>query len=106
MFFGAASSPGQAMTPGMTPWGDGATPAYPGSVWSPAGLGSGMTPGGPGFSPSGASDASGMSPAGFSPAWSPQPGTPGSPTYAPMSPSLPSPSSPSYSPTSPYGGSP
>ena len=127
MFFGAAASPGQAMTPGMTPWADGATPAYGGSVWSPAGLGSGMTPGGPGFSPSGASDASGMSPAGFSPAWSPQPGSPGSPamspyipspahgaespsyspsspTYAPMSPSLPA--SPSYSPTSPYGGSP
>jgi len=125
MFFGAAHSPGQAMTPGMTPWAEGATPAYGGSAWSPAGLGSGMTPGGPGFSPSGASDASGMSPAGFSPAWSPQPGSPGSPamspyipspahgdqspsyspsspTYAPMSPSLPSPSSPSYSPTSPH----
>merc|ERR1719319_1770425 len=124
MFFGSAASPGQAMTPGMTPWAEGATPAYGGSVWSPAGLGSGMTPGGPGFSPSGASDASGMSPAGFSPAWSPQPGSPGSPamspyipspahgdqspsyspsspTYQPMSPSLPSPSSPSYSPTSP-----
>merc|ERR1719210_1296730 len=120
MFFGAAHSPGPAMTPGMTPWADGATPAYGGSVWSPAGLGSGMTPSGP-------SDASGMSPAGFSPAWSPQPGSPGSPamspyipspahgaespsyspsspTYAPMSPSLPA--SPSYSPTSPYGGSP
>merc|ERR1719357_2030194 len=131
MFFGAAQSPGQAMTPGMTPWQEGATPAYGmggGSVWSPGGgMGSGMTPGGPGFSPSGASDASGMSPAGFSPAWSPQPGSPGSPamspyipspahgaespsyspsspTYAPMSPSLPA--SPSYSPTSPYGGSP
>merc|ERR1719266_192151 len=132
MFFGAAQSPGQAMTPGMTPWQDGATPAYGmggGSVWSPGGgMGSGMTPGGPGFSPSGASDASGMSPAGFSPAWSPQPGSPGSPamspyipspahgaaspsyspsspTYDPMSPSLPA--SPSYSPTSPaYGGSP
>merc|ERR1719187_2869227 len=124
MFFGAAHSPGQAMTPGMTPWAEGATPAYGGSVWSPAGMGSGMTPGGPGFSPSGASDASGMSPAGFSPAWSPQPGSPGSPamspyipspahgaespgyspsspTSQPMSPSLPSPSSPSYSPTSP-----
>merc|ERR1719431_2203794 len=125
MFFDSAASPGQAMTPGMTPWAEGATPAYGGSVWSPAGMGSGMTPGGPGFSPSGASDASGMSPAGFSPAWSPQPGSPGSPamspyipspahgdqspsyspsspTYAPMSPSLPSPSSPSYSPTSPH----
>jgi DNA-directed RNA polymerase II subunit RPB1 len=124
MFFGGVQSPGQAMTPGMTPWAEGSTPAYGGSVWSPAGMGSGMTPGGPGFSPSGASDASGMSPAGFSPAWSPQPGSPGSPamspyipspahgdqspsyspsspTYAPMSPSLPSPSSPSYSPTSP-----
>merc|ERR1712013_18405 len=127
MFFGAAQSPGQAMTPGMTPWQEGATPAYGmggGSVWSPGGgMGSGMTPGGPGFSPSGASDASGMSPAGFSPAWSPQPGSPGSPamspyipspahgaespgyspsspTYSPASPSY-SPTSPSYSPTSP-----
>jgi len=124
MFFGSVNSPTSAgMTPGMTPWADGATPAY-GSVWSP-GMGSGMTPGGPGFSPSGASDASGLSP-GYSPAWSPQPGSPGSPqmspyipspaggqspsyspsspTYAPMSPSIGSPShltSPSYSPTSP-----
>jgi len=131
MFFGSVASPsGASMTPGMTPWADGATPAYGGSVWSPAGMGSGMTPGGPGFSPSAASDASGMSPAGFSPAWSPQPGSPGSPamspyipspahgdgspgyspsspTYAPISPSMPSPSSPSYSPTSPsYGHSP
>ena len=53
IFFGGAQSPGQAMTPGMTPWAEGATPAYGGSVWSPAGMGSGMTPGGPGFSPSG-----------------------------------------------------
>ena len=50
------------------------------------GMGSGMTPGGPGFSPSGASDASGMSPAGFSPAWSPQPGSPGSPAMSPYIP--------------------
>ena len=49
-------------------------------------MGSGMTPGGPGFSPSGASDASGMSPAGFSPAWSPQPGSPGSPAMSPYIP--------------------
>merc|ERR1719445_60519 len=87
MFFGAGHSPSQVMTPsGMTPWAEGATPAYGGSVWSPAGLGSGMTPGGPGFSPSGASDASGMSPAGFSPAWSPQPGSPGSPAMSPYIP--------------------
>merc|ERR1712079_548516 len=121
MFFGAAASPSAGMTPGMTPWAEGATPAY-GSVWSP-GMGSGMTPGGPGFSPAGQSDASGLSPA-YSPAWSPQPGSPGSPAMSPyipspahgaespgyspssppsqpMSPSLPSPSSPSYSPTSP-----
>ena len=124
MIFGAAHSPGQAMTPGMSPWAEEATPVYGRSVWSPAGLGSGMTPGGPEFSPCGDSDASGISPAGFSPAWSPQPGSPGSPdmsqyipsqahgdqspsysssssTYAPMSPSLPIPSSLSYSPISP-----
>lgn len=124
MFFGTAASPSVGMTPGMTPWAEGATPAY-GSAWSP-GMGSGMTPGGPAFSPSGQSDASGLSP-GYSPAWSPQPGSPGSPamspyipspahvglspsyspsspTYAPLSPSLSggmSPSSPGYSPTSP-----
>ncbi len=122
MFFGSAASPSASMTPGMTPWAEGATPAYAGSVWSP-GMGSGMTPGGPGFSPSGQSDASGLSP-GYSPAWSPQPGSPGSPmspyipspahagglspnyspsspTYAPTSPGLGSPTSPQYSPTSP-----
>ena len=46
MFFGSVASPSGAggMTPGMTPWGDGATPAYGGSVWSPN-MGSGMTPG-------------------------------------------------------------
>ncbi|XP_059081445.1 DNA-directed RNA polymerase II subunit RPB1-like [Tigriopus californicus] len=121
MFFGSAASPSAAMTPGMTPWAEGATPAY-GAAWSP-GMGSGMTPGGPGFSPSGQSDASGLSPA-YSPAWSPQPGSPGSPamspyfpspahgglspsyspsspTYAPTSPNLASPTSPGYSPTSP-----
>ena len=109
MIFGAAHSPGQAMTPGMTPWAEEATPAYGRSVWSTVGLG----------------DASWMSPAGFSPAWSPQPSSPGSPamsqyipsrahgdqspsysssspTYAPMSPSLPIPSSLSYSPISPH----
>uniref|UniRef100_A0A8U7NUV3 3'-5' exoribonuclease n=1 Tax=Corvus moneduloides TaxID=1196302 RepID=A0A8U7NUV3_CORMO len=61
----------------------------------------GMTPGGAGFSPSAASDASGFSP-GYSPAWSPTPGSPGSP--GPSSPYIPSPGgamSPSYSPTSP-----
>lgn len=50
--------------------------------------GSGMTPGGAGFSPSAASDASGFSP-GYSPAWSPTPGSPGSP--GPSSPYIPSP---------------
>merc|ERR1719210_1479595 len=81
MFFGAAASPSAGMTPGMTPWTEGATPAYGvGSVWSP---GSGMTPG-PGFSPAGQSEHS-MSPA-YSPAWSPQPGSPGSP----VSPYIPS----------------
>uniref|UniRef100_A0A8B9Y050 DNA-directed RNA polymerase subunit n=1 Tax=Bos mutus grunniens TaxID=30521 RepID=A0A8B9Y050_BOSMU len=62
---------------------------------------SGMTPGAAGFSPSAASDASGFSP-GYSPAWSPTPGSPGSP--GPSSPYIPSPGgamSPSYSPTSP-----
>jgi hypothetical protein len=95
---------------------EGPTHAYGGSVWSPAGLGSGMTPGGPGFLPSDANDASVMSQAGFSPAWSPQPGSPGSPNipssahgdqsprYSPSSPTsspaLPSPPS-RYSRTSP-----
>lgn len=50
--------------------------------------GSGMTPGAAGFSPSAASDASGFSP-GYSPAWSPTPGSPGSP--GPASPYIPSP---------------
>lgn len=50
--------------------------------------GSGMTPGAAGFSPSAASDASGFSP-GYSPAWSPTPGSPGSP--GPSSPYIPSP---------------
>jgi len=47
-----------------------------------------MTPGAAGFSPSAASDASGFSP-GYSPAWSPTPGSPGSP--GPASPYIPSP---------------
>merc|ERR1719458_2387017 len=112
IFFGSAASPsGGGMTPGMTPWAEGATPAYGGAPWSPGmGMGSGMTPGGPGFSPSGGSDASGLSP-GYSPAWSPQPGSPGSPamsTYVPspvhgLSPGH-SPSSPQYAPTSPSLG--
>ena len=111
IFFGAAASPSAGMTPGMTPWAEGATPAYGGAPWSPGmGMGSGMTPGGPGFSPSGGSDASGLSP-GYSPAWSPQPGSPGSPamsTYVPspvhgLSPGH-SPSSPTYAPTSPSLG--
>ncbi|XP_035693394.1 DNA-directed RNA polymerase II subunit RPB1-like [Branchiostoma floridae] len=100
MFFGNAGSPTASMSPQMTPWQQVGTPAY-GGAWSP-GLGSGMTPGAAGFSPSAASDASGMSPAGYSPAWSPTPGSPGSP--GPASPYIPSPGgpmSPSYSPASP-----
>ena len=109
IFFGTgAGSPSAGMTPVMTPWAEGATPAYGGAPWSP-GMGSGMTPGGPGFSPSN-SDASGVSP-GYSPAWSPQPGSPGSPAmsaYVPspvhgLSPGH-SPSSPQYAPTSPSLG--
>ncbi|XP_076336415.1 RNA polymerase II subunit RpII215 [Tachypleus tridentatus] len=118
VFFGTVASPTSAMSPQMTPWNQGSTPAYA-SAWSP-GLGSGMTPGAAGFSPSAASDASGYSPR-YSPAWSPQPGSPASPAspyipspagalspsyspsspaYAPTSPSI-TPQSPSYSPTSP-----
>ncbi|EDO39976.1 predicted protein [Nematostella vectensis] len=99
VFFGAAGSP-SAMSPQMTPWNMGATPAYM-EAWSP-GMGSGMTPGAASFSPSAASDASGMSPGGFSPSWmSPTPGSPVSP--GPTSPYIPSPAaaSPGYSPSSP-----
>ncbi|CAM2110663.1 unnamed protein product [Caretta caretta] len=85
MFFGSAPSPMGGMSPAMTPWNLGATPAY--GAWSPS-VGSGMTPGAAGFSPSAASDASGFSP-GYSPAWSPTPGSPGSP--GPSSPYVPSP---------------
>ncbi|KAF6715871.1 DNA-directed RNA polymerase II subunit RPB1 [Oryzias melastigma] len=98
MFFGSVPSPMSGMSPAMTPWNTGATPAY--GAWSPS-VGSGMTPGAAGFSPSAASDASGFSP-GYSPAWSPTPGSPGSP--GPLSPYIPSPGgamSPNYSPTSP-----
>ncbi|KAK2863122.1 hypothetical protein Q5P01_002655 [Channa striata] len=98
MFFGSVPSPMSGMSPAMTPWNTGATPAY--GAWSPS-VGSGMTPGAAGFSPSAASDASGFSP-GYSPAWSPTPGSPGSP--GPASPYIPSPGgamSPNYSPTSP-----
>uniref|UniRef100_T1IWA4 DNA-directed RNA polymerase subunit n=1 Tax=Strigamia maritima TaxID=126957 RepID=T1IWA4_STRMM len=117
MFFGSAISPTSAGGSQMTPWGQGATPVYGASGWSPC-LGSGMTPGAAGFSPSAASDASGYSP-GYSPAWSPQPlASPGisspyipspagalSPSYSPayglISPSYVGPQSPSYSLTSP-----
>ena len=68
-------------SPQMTPWGQGATPAY--GSWSP-GMSSGMTPGAGGFSPN-----DGFSP-GYSPAWSPQPGSPASPGMSP-SPYIPSP---------------
>ncbi|KAH6939840.1 hypothetical protein HPB50_021885 [Hyalomma asiaticum] len=96
VFFGSAATPMAGMSPQMTPWATGATPAY-GSGWSPN-VGSGMTPGGAGFSPSASSDASGFSPGACSPAWSPQPGSPAS---SPASPYIPSPSSPNYSPSSP-----
>ena len=104
--FGAAS-PTSGMTPAQTPWASGATPSMsPYGAWTP-GVGSGMTPGGPSFSPAAASETTGLSP-GYSPAWSPQPGSPGSPggvspyypSPAPLSPSY-SPSSPAYQPTSP-----
>ena len=55
-----------------------------GAPRSPA-MGSGMTPGGAAFSPSLQKSESGMSP-GFSPAWSPQrgsSGSPSSPSYVP-----------------------
>ncbi|KAK3889972.1 hypothetical protein Pcinc_006051 [Petrolisthes cinctipes] len=98
--FGSAS-PSSGMTPAQTPWASGATPSMsPCSSWTP-GVGSGMTPGGPSFSPAAASETTGLSP-GYSPAWSPQPGSPGSPGG--MSPYFPSPAnalSPSYSPSSP-----
>ncbi|XP_037788401.1 DNA-directed RNA polymerase II subunit RPB1-like [Penaeus monodon] len=97
--FGAAS-PSSALTPAQTPWATASTPSMsPYGGWTP-GVGSGMTPGGPAFSPT-VTDA-GLSP-GYSPAWSPQPGSPGSPAAA-MSPYFPSPASalsPSYSPSSP-----
>uniref|UniRef100_A0A2K6P1H0 DNA-directed RNA polymerase subunit n=1 Tax=Rhinopithecus roxellana TaxID=61622 RepID=A0A2K6P1H0_RHIRO len=89
MFFGSAPSPMGGISPAMTPWNQGATPAY--GAWSPSVAG--ITNGSP--------DASGFSP-GYSPAWSPTPGSPGSP--GPSSPYIPSPGgamSPSYSPTSP-----
>ncbi|XP_033117859.1 DNA-directed RNA polymerase II subunit RPB1-like [Anneissia japonica] len=109
MFLGGGHSPSSSMSPQMTPWGSGNTPAY--GAWSPA-VGSGMTPGGPGFSPSAASDASGISPA-YSPGWSPQPQSPGSPMASPYIPSPGrilspgySPSSPAYLPDSPGGVTP
>ncbi|KAF2367731.1 RNA polymerase Rpb1 domain 7 [Trinorchestia longiramus] len=97
-----ASSPGSSsgLTPAHTPWASGATPSMsPYGSFTP-GVGSGMTPGGPSFSPAAASDAAGLSPA-YSSAWSPQPGSPGSPGG--VSPFVPSPAhtSPSYSPSSP-----
>ncbi|KAF2367732.1 RNA polymerase II heptapeptide repeat eukaryotic [Trinorchestia longiramus] len=97
-----ASSPGSSsgLTPAHTPWASGATPSMsPYGSFTP-GVGSGMTPGGPSFSPAAASDAAGLPPA-YCSAWSPQPGSPGSPGG--VSPFVPSPAhtSPSYSPSSP-----
>ncbi|CAB0039622.1 unnamed protein product [Trichogramma brassicae] len=98
IFFSSASTPSMSPSGFKTPW-LGETPGYGGIGMSPS-LGSGMTPGGACFSPSGQSDASGLSPAY---AFSPQPGSPGSPGPSmspyPMSPA--SGASPSYSPTSP-----
>ncbi|NXL87337.1 RPB1 polymerase, partial [Alectura lathami] len=82
MFFGSAPSPMGNMSPAMTPWNQGATPAY--GAWSPS---VGAWPGGGAMSPS-------YSPT--SPAYEPR--SPGG--YTPQSPSY-SPTSPSYSPTSP-----
>ncbi|KAL0179545.1 hypothetical protein M9458_024987, partial [Cirrhinus mrigala] len=79
MFFGSAPSPMSGMSPAMTPWNTGATPAY--GAWSPS-------VGEKWHDTSAASDASGFSP-GYSPAWSPTPGSPGSP--GPASPYIPSP---------------
>ena len=72
MFFGSGASPSGSVgaSPQMTPWAQGATPAY--GSWSPS-LGSGMTPAAGGFSPSDSFSPS------YSPAWSPQPGSPASP---------------------------
>ncbi|BFZ06570.1 hypothetical protein BsWGS_09609 [Bradybaena similaris] len=75
MFYGTGGSPSSSMSPQMTPWGQVGKPGYA-RVWSP-GVSSGMTPGDAGFSPSAVSEA-GLS-SGYSPAWSPQPGSPGSP---------------------------
>ena len=92
LLFGAGS-PGAGMTPGMTPWAQGATPAY-GSA-SPQ-FGSGMTPYAGAFSPAAQSES------GYSPAWSP--GSPGG-AMSPRSPY--GAASPGYSPTSPaYDASP
>ncbi|CAD5117546.1 DgyrCDS6308 [Dimorphilus gyrociliatus] len=115
LFFDSAASPTNIGTPAAR-WSMETSPAY-NAVWSPSGTG--MTPGAAAFSPS----DSGFSP-GFSPAWSPNPGSPhspasplyvpdqspsyspASPAYMPSSPRTPqspgySPTSPSYSPTSP-----
>jgi len=107
VFFAAGASPASNngyMSPAVTPWASGATPAY-GAAWSPAAAGSGA------FSPATGSDSGG---GGFSPAYSPgwSPGSPagaGSPYsgHVPASPAgTYSPTSPAYSPGSPasYGG--
>ncbi|XP_003740810.1 DNA-directed RNA polymerase II subunit RPB1 [Galendromus occidentalis] len=111
VFFGSAATPMAGMSPQMTPWNAGQTPAY--GMWSPT---SNMTPGAAGFSPSAQSEV-GFSPA-YSPAYSPaqSPGSPSSPAYysplhvggtSPLhvggtSPSYsPQITSPSYSPSSP-----
>jgi len=98
MLFSSAATPSSGMSPmAMTPWNQGATPAY-NQGWG------GMTPSAAAAGAFSPSDAG-----GFSPARSPfSPGSPmsaymsqhGSPSYSPSSPAY-SPTSPNYSPTSP-----
>ncbi|KAL4221062.1 DNA-directed RNA polymerase II subunit RPB1 [Mactra antiquata] len=94
MFFSAAGSPTQGMSPLMTPWQQSATPGYA-SAWSPD-VGSWYDSRKAGFSPSAASESCYRV---YIPAWSPQPHF-----QAPhMSPYIPRPRgaiSLSYSPTS------
>ncbi|KAK8373903.1 hypothetical protein O3P69_009116, partial [Scylla paramamosain] len=106
----ASRSP--SSSPSHTPWTANTPAMSPFGGWTPGG---GLTPSGPVFSPAPTIDTP-----GYSPAWSPQPGSPGSPVaspyfpspglspsycpsspaYQPASPSL-TPASPTYSPTSP-----
>lgn len=100
--FSGFASPDGSTSPGsvaMTPWNPTlGTPIY-NAGYSP--MGTGATPA---FSPSSEFGESMMSPA-FSPQYSPQPGSPGSPGYMPASPGGPA-LSPRFSPLSPSGLSP